>query len=474
MTTQSKRLAVALFTLASLTAIAFAGDADRGPRVSTRPNPSPLVETHTAGVAPILAGEPNKHSNSRRSHSARGAVELDVETIEGLILVPVRMTGPSGVDTSGLLVLDTGAGFVALDLPVALRLGVADSDDPVSGVELAEHALDRLELGNLEIDHVDPVLVLDAEIIRRATGRNVLGLAGVSAFRGRGLWLDYDAGTLTILDSPRSPNADDDDETAVARSREVFESRLSSHARAARFDMAGDEKMIVRARLASASHVAENPWLDLVLDTGATKSVLFEPDFSESVPEASTWRSLRGLVAPTLVGAADAKLMLAPIVDLEPADHGAPIRRREVDCAVVESDLGTTISSAVGSTVYGLLGYSFLRDSRIGIDCTNHVVWLDPTGMHDERPYEYSQVGLQLERVGDAVRVLAVAEDSPAEQAGIEVGDELVTLAGKAAAQQELVTLTRALEGPPGTRVKVVMRRDDKRTTYTLVRRRLL
>jgi hypothetical protein len=297
----------------------------------------------------------------------------------------------------------------------------------------------------------------------------------VSAFRGRGLWLDYDAGTLTILDSPRAPNADDDDdETAVTRSREVFESRLSSHARAARFEMAGDEKMIVRARLASASHVAENPWLDLVLDTGATKSVLFEPDFSESVPEASTWRSLRGLVAPTLVGAADAKLMLAPIVDLEPADSGSPIRRREVDCAVVESDLGTTISSAVGRTVYGLLGYSFLRDSRIGIDCTNHVVWLDPTGTHDERPYEYSQVGLQLERVGNAVRVLAVAEDSPAQEAGIEVGDELVRLAGKAATQQELVTLTRALEGPPGTRVKVVMRRDQRQTTYTLVRRRLL
>ena len=46
---------------------------------------------------------------------AAGAIEVPIENLEGVVLVRATLRGPSGRDTTGLLVVDTGAGFLGVD-----------------------------------------------------------------------------------------------------------------------------------------------------------------------------------------------------------------------------------------------------------------------------------------------------------------------------------------------------------------------
>ena len=111
----------------------------------------------------------------------------------------------------------------------------------------------------------------------------------------------------------------------------------------------------------------------------------------------------------------------------------------------------------------------------MGIDYPRRVLWLDPLPEPwDDRPYEYSQVGLQLERRGAAIQVVGVANGSPAALAEIMIGDTLVAIDGTSAKQADLAMLTRRLEGPPGTGVSLLMRHGGEVRSYSLVRRRLL
>src|SRR5205814_1860517 len=127
------------------------------------------------------------------------------------------------------------------------------------------------------------------------------------------------------------------------------------------------------------------------------------------------------------------------------------VRQASVDCAVITTPLADALSSAVGDTVVGLLGYSFFKQDRVAIDYPNRTLWLDPApASPDEHPFEYSHVGIQLERDGDRVRVLGVAGGSPADRAGIVVGDTLMAVGARAAHAEDLIPLSDLLEGPPG------------------------
>ena len=151
-----------------------------------------------------------------------------------------------------------------------------------------------------------------------------------------------------------------------------------------------------------------------------------------------------------------------------------PLQLSGIDAAVIRSDLQQVLGSVTGETIHGLLGYSVLRRYRVVFDYPRRVLWLDPIpGYKDERPYEYSQVGIQLERAGEQVRVTAVALESPAAEAGIQRGDEIVTIDG-APGEGDLGELARKLEGPPGSTVRLVVRQGAVERTHLLKRRRLL
>jgi predicted aspartyl protease len=390
-----------------------------------------------------------------------GTQVLPFEDLEGVILLRARLIPTSGRDTSGLFVLDTGAGFLALDLELARRLGIADSA-VAAAVDLTARPLARLELGSLQMDQVSPVLTVDAGVVRRVTGRPILGLLGQALFRDRVVLLDYRENTLLLL----PPEADPD--PALAGPRAV----MSANAVGVPFRLAGDGKVLVPARV--TGRAGQPPAeLSLIVDTGATKAVLFRAALDRHLPGWTAWPALRGLGAPTLTGDASAELVRVPGIELRGLKGS--VSRPGVDAAVLGGDLGEVLAADVGEPVDGLLGYSFLKHFRIALDYPRHLLWLDPSrGDVADRLEEYCHPGLQLEDVGGVVRVFAVAEGSPAARVGVRAGDELVALDGESVAGLDVSTIARRLEGAAGSRLLMRLRRGQHEWTCRLVRRQLL
>jgi membrane-associated protease RseP (regulator of RpoE activity) len=460
-------------------------------------------------LALLIADPPRRDATAAGRSPAHGFIASDslhwpassevlrFENLEGIVLLSAGLHGRTGADTTGPLALDTGAGFLAIDLGLARWLGLEDSASATEAVDIAEHPLPRLTLGAWTMDQVEPVLTVDAEVVRRVSDRPVLGLIGQKVLRDRAVWIDYreqvvamiPVAPFTDLDEqsvdgagervgePRgsadSARAADQSAAMLRRSRELLGGVLTPRAVGVRFTLVGDGKMLVHGALSDPRPPHFSQRLNLLVDTGATKCVLFEDVLAPRVLHADAWPALRGLSAPTLVGAAEARIARIPAIELEA--EGGPLRLRSVDAGVITSELGQILSRVAHETIHGLIGYSFLKRFRVVVDYPDGVLWLDPIpGYRDDRPLEYCHVGLQLERQSGAVIVTGIAAGSPASRAGIARGDEVMAMDGDPASTLDLVALTRRMEGEPGRSLTLVIRRGTVDHTYKLVRRRLL
>jgi hypothetical protein len=389
------------------------------------------------------------------------------ENLDGVILVDGALTGAEGRDTTGALVLDTGSGFLALDDSLAMALGLADGPARATP-DLASRPLARVTFGSATRDLVAPVLLFDSDILARIAGRPVLGLIGYRLVRDRVLWIDYQAGTLAMI--PGGPDLELGDTEAVAASRRLL-GGLSSAAVPVRFRMAGDGKVLLPVRLTPLAGGRPTPWLTFVLDTGASRCVVFE-DAVEPLARVSRWRpEVRGLRAPTLFGSTAARLTVSRLVELRGAASTATAAR--VETALLTTPMARQLARVAGEPVHGLVGYAFLQRFRIACDYPRRVLWLDPVPGRRVGAAERGHVGLQLERAGGRVRVVAVVEGSPAAGAGIRAGDEIVGLDREPVAEMSGSQLARRLEGPPGTSLTITLRRGETERTYRLRRKRL-
>lgn len=398
-----------------------------------------------------------------------GTQVLPVEDLDGVLLVQATLRGHHGRDTSGAMVLDTGAGFLALDRGVSLALGLTDTLAAAGTITLAARALPRLVLAGLEVDRLEPVMTIDGEVVRRVTDRDVLGLVGQKVLAPWIVWIDYPAGELALL-----PAGDTrDGERASAASRRALP-MLSPAAQAVAFRLAGDGKLLVGARVSRPDGSRASPVLTLALDTGASKTVLFEPALARDAPESARWRSLRGLAAPTLFGTDEARIVRVPRLAL--LGEGGEVEARDTDAATLGGELPAVLEQVLGERVHGLVGYSYLRRFRVAIDFPRRLVWLDPADVtRDTRPDEYSHVGVQIERADGELRVAGVARPSPAAEAGIGPGDVLEAIDGRSGGELGLMEAVRLLEGSPGSRVELELRgADGTRRLVILTRRRLL
>jgi predicted aspartyl protease len=390
-----------------------------------------------------------------------GTLIIPFENLEGAILVQVKLTSTDGRDTAGVMVLDTGAGFVGVDALLARWLGISDTAAPRNTVGLSSRPLARLGVGSWQVDQVSPVLTVDAAIIGRMTGRPVLGLLGQALFWDRVVVIDYLEGAIAILPPEPAPEPNST----------VLKSALSSRAVAVPFRLAGDGKAVVV--VSAGGRRAGRRELRLIVDTGATKSVFFRPRLDQAIPGWETWPRLVGLGAPTMTGDAAAEVTRVPEVRIGDEPHS--VERLEMDAAVLGGDLGRVLAADVGEPVDGLLGYSFLKHYRVAFDYPRAMLWLDPAqGDVPDRSYEFSTPGVQLEMVSGRVVVFAVASRSPAALAGIRVGDEVTSIDGRSIAQDDLVATTQRLEGPPGSTVILVLRRGQRVWSVRLIRRQLL
>ncbi len=423
-----------------------------------------------ATTTATLATDRSWRANARAIPFPDGTDTLSFENLEGIVLVDGLASNGAGIDTTGKWVVDTGAGYLAVDDLLGRRLGIIDENRRSrEAIDLAERPVPRFRMGSLDRNQVEPALTFDASMVRDITDRPVLGLVGQQVYRDRALWIDYQQELIALV-----PAVPTDTVNAMRQSLAALADLLSSRAVGLPFQLAGDAKVLVTVQLADASRDGRSEPLTMIVDTGSSKTVLFEDALGNRVRGVGNWRSMRGLHAPTLVGPAAARVAIVPWVSLD-GKNDRVARIADTDVVLVESRLGDLLTRVSGTQIHGLLGYSFLRHFRVAIDYPHRVLWLDPVpDLPVERPNEYSQIGVQVERREGVARIVAVASDSPAQKAGIRIGDELVAVDGEAVRTGELNEAARKLEGPPGSWVRVTIQRDGAPRELRLKRVRLL
>ncbi len=408
-----------------------------------------------------------------RSDASKG--EIPIEILDGLVLFQVRLSGTNGRDTVGALVLDTGAGRLALDRGIARFLAVDSTSTDSGSIIVATGPLARMTIGEFQLDHVAPVLVIDAGAVTQVTDRVVLGLVGERAFVGFAVEIDYVGSHMTLIPIPIATETSAMSPIQRADlSRAALGAKIWREAIPVPLERAGDGKLIVRAQLSDPRPPKTGRPMRLILDTGATKTTFFEPRLRETTRRSSEWHSLKGLTAPTLMGPAEARMVRVPAFEVAAA-QGIAARAKDVDAAVIDGPLGAALSREVGFPVDGLLGHSFLRRFHVVLDPIHLTLWLAPIAHgYDVREFEYTHIGIQIERIGGALRVTGVCEESPAQVAGIQRGDELVAVGGADVENMNVVDVTRMLEGPADSAIEIVIRRSGVEQRFSLYRARLL
>lgn len=124
----------------------------------------------------------------------------------------------------------------------------------------------------------------------------------------------------------------------------------------------------------------------------------------------------------------------------------------------------------------GLVGNSILSRYVVVIDYYHSKIWLKPTRATN-RPFDFDRSGIFLLASGLSHRnftVQTVIANSPAAAAGIARGDELVRVGIFPAGFYSLDDVQRLLQKKVGKKIKLVVKRGDKKLKKTIVLRDLL
>ena len=85
----------------------------------------------------------------------------------------------------------------------------------------------------------------------------------------------------------------------------------------------------------------------------------------------------------------------------------------------------------------------------------------------------YAGIGVYIASTDDGILIAGVMEGSPAEEAGLQRGDILVSIDGTSVAYYKLEDVSQHIRGPVDTSVDLVVRRDGEEKSFTVQRRQI-
>jgi hypothetical protein len=132
-------------------------------------------------------------------------------------------------------------------------------------------------------------------------------------------------------------------------------------------------------------------------------------------------------------------------------------------------------SGALTSEDYaGNIGNQILERFKCTFDYEHHDLYLEP-GKNFDRPDRFSRVGAQLARYGDEVKAMQVLKGSPADKAGLRVGDVVVSINGKPTLDYDPDSLAKMFdEGEVGSKIEFELTRDGARKKITVTLKEII
>ena len=359
---------------------------------------------------------------------------LEVSVANNVVLVPVQVN-----ERTLLFVLDTGSERSAIDAALVTVLGLKTVGDVQILRNYRTQQTSAAEAGSLGIgQHVfeHPLLtVIDTETPTRALGTKVDGILGNDILGELSFRLNYSKREMVLAPLPQ----------------------LGSLAAPLQLRRSGNQFF---APVQTMSLPTE-----LLLDTGTNLTNLSWGTWQQ-LSQRWTPASIVDGVVRAGVPTPPAFLVCLPSVSigsLSIADQVVRIQRP------VESGAFSTEQFA------GILGSELLREFEITFDLKHDRIFLERDSHFRPDPLRYTTIGIQFARNNQGgYSVMSVWKNSPADEAGIKIGDQIKTINGEAAAPMSAEQVSGRLHGAEGTRVKLTVEREGKPSALTLRTRQLL
>ena len=362
------------------------------------------------------------------------------------IFVPVSVNST----TPRWFILDSGAYPTILDANVAaaLRLTVADAGTTTgAGRNSLRQGRARgvsLRVGSVALGPMDVVIGEMDSLLGPSQGRGAPGIIGSRFFIEHVVELDFGAGVMHVHDPKRWQY----NGTGVVLPIKV-----------------GSGVPMLDGQLTAADGTVVP--IRLLVDLGAKSTLLLAEPFIDAnnlgphFPRAVVSPLGAGVGGPTRYA-----FVRAPRLALGAGGAGLT-----VDSLLVGLSVGGTIRQ---SAFDGLLGAEFLRGYRVIFDYRHERLILEPR-TPPVPPADFDMSGMFVLAEGPDRRTLVirdVVEGGPAEAAGLLVGDTIVAIAGRAAAELRLSSVRQMLRAGDGREVAVEISRGGARRNVTVRLRR--
>jgi predicted aspartyl protease len=273
------------------------------------------------------------------------------------------------------------------------------------------------------------------------------GLIPLARFRVMGM--DFDRGEVSISSQMvRDPDGYHALDLDAGRGVSGSLDRMGAYTNDDNNQMIKDHRPVIDAEL-NGDHVK------LMVDTGSTEGVFLYPDY---VKRKNLWDQFPRHIdakVQTLAGQATARMVRAerlkvgrfvfanpPLTLGNPTDSGRDGVRTEA----------------------GLIGMEYVRRLNFISDPQHRKLWIRSNGSTADG-YRYNRAGLEIAEVGEVPQVVALAPGSPAERAGLKLGDRLKGWRGGDAA----AGLAWSLMGAPGSNIELQVERGGQVLALTVV-----
>lgn len=292
-----------------------------------------------------------------------------------------------------------------------------------------------------------PILVLEEDYMRFSdyAGVEVAGILGADFFRRFVVEINYQRQRIT-LHSPSSyvpPKGFEELALTIKRSKPYLSART-------RFK-SGLEKELL-----------------FLLDSGAALPIMINLDtqpelkLPEKVVPANLGHGLGGF----LIG------YKGRISELSMP----PFAFREVVCSFQDRSQLSIRDSSLLDQRNGIIGNKILRRFTIVIDYLQERLYLKPNRNYDDE-FDFDRSGMLIVAGGRTLNdfyIYSVLENSPASEAGLRAGDQIMRINWMPTSLITLESLNKRLKKRPGKKIRLVIKRGDERLRRVLILRDLL
>jgi len=343
----------------------------------------------------LLFGIPTAHGGSK-------IATVPFQVIGSYVVIEVRINDSTPIN----LILDSGVNstlITELTSEDSLALNFAEKNTIKglgAGVTINAYRSvgNLLHAGKMKI-HDQTVYILEEDIfnLSKHVGQKVNGLLGSDFFENHVVQIDYNKRLITFYDN----------ETFVAPDKYVGIPMITQ-----------GHKMFIKLPVTGPDWVTKNALM--LLDTGAELTAWFR-SYGEN-PIKIPDKHIRGYIGQGLNGEIKGYMGRISLINIDGHALENPI--------VAFPDSATITDAILNTKREGTIGSQILSRFNLIFDQYHNKLYLKPN-MNFKRPFHYNVAGIEIMQESMSLKlpiVVNVRENSPADKAGVKIGDQLIKI----------------------------------------------